>query len=67
MSQEVKQTISFEKTPKDGKWYSIAQDQYIKWSADANLWNWMMFCEGDEKPRAWDQLPDGTELFGVEE
>lgn len=67
MSQEVKPTISFEKTPKDGKWYSIAQDQYIKWSTDDNLWNWILCCEGDKKPRAWDQFPDGTELFGVEQ
>lgn len=67
MSNEVKCSVSFASTPKDGKWYSIAQDQYIKWSADDNLWNWMLCCEGDKKPRVWDQFPDGTELYGVEE
>lgn len=66
-NQEVTQTISFAKTPRDGRWYEIAKDQYIKWSIEDDLWNWMLVDPVSEKCRAWNQYPDGTELYGVKE
>jgi len=56
----VTNTESIQLTPKDGKWYAMPNDQYIRWNFDERIWDYMITKEGDTKPRFWDQLPDGT-------
>jgi hypothetical protein len=65
MSQEVEHKTKIGDTPKDGKWYSCATDQYIRWDATENQWDFMILREGSNKPEYWCNLPDGTELVGV--
>ena len=66
MNQEVQNTSSFASTPKDGRWYTISPDIYIKWNDKNNTWCRMMIKPGDTTPRFADVLSDGTELSGVD-
>jgi hypothetical protein len=63
-NQDVYKTLSFSSTPKDGRWYNISPDIYIKWDNDENVWFRMMVKPGDAVSRFHDRLPDGVELFG---
>ena len=65
MSTEVEHRAKFRDTPKDGEWYELPDQQYIRWNLELNMWVWMIVRDG--KALDWAHVADGTELFGVEE
>ena len=60
MSNEVNTVKSISDTPKDGKWYSLATEQYLRWDMIESQWDYMIIREGSKKPEYWCHLPDGT-------
>ena len=49
---------------RDGKWYELPNNQYIRWNFELNMWDEMVVRDG--KAISWSHAPADTELFGVE-
>jgi hypothetical protein len=62
---EVETRVKFADTPRDGKWYELPNQQYIRWNFELGMWNEMVIRNG--KAVTSGHVAAGTELFGVEE
>ena len=64
MNEQVEKRIKFALTPRDGKWYELPNNQYIRWNFKLKMWDEMVVRDG--KAISWSHAPADTELFGVE-
>ena len=64
MNEQIETKTSFALTPRDGQWYELPNNQYIRWNFELNMWDEMVLCDGNVITSG--QVPADTELFGAE-
>lgn len=60
---EVETRTKFADTPRDGKWYSLPNEQYIRWNFELSMWDEMVVRNG--KALTSGQVAADTELYGI--
>lgn len=65
MSKQVETRTKFALTPRNGEWYELPNNQYIRWNFELKMWDQMVVRDG--KALSSGQVPVDTELFGVED
>ncbi len=64
MNEQVETRTKFALTPRDGEWYELPNEQYIRWNFELEMWDQMVVRDG--RALTSGQVPADTELFGVE-